>query len=129
MIWLLMLALPFQGYAAASMFACTTGNAAVATDSMTPMSAAPDQAVHADHHASHDSVSQSAADTPSASATSPDVDHGCTLCSLCSACHGMAIVDTSLLHLEPHLPQADLIEPHATPLAAHGHRLEKPPRA
>lgn len=122
-----MLALPFQGYAAVSMLTCMTDDTVVAADSMTPMSAAPDQTAHADHDGLHGSISKGAADTPSAA--SPDVDHGCSLCNLCSACHGIAIVDATLPSVESNLPQADLIEPRATPLAAHGRPLERPPRA
>jgi hypothetical protein len=126
-IWLLMLALPFQGYAAASMLACVTENAVVAADSMTSMSAAPDQALDADHDGAHGSVAKSAADTPGTA--SPDVDHGCSLCNLCSACHGIAFIDAPSFATGSPLPQADLIEPEAAPAAVPARPLEKPPRA
>jgi hypothetical protein len=75
----------------------------------------------------HDAVASGVASTSSADPS--DADHGCSLCKLCSTCHGIAIIDTAMFTAASVLPQFDLIEPDAAPLAASTRPLEKPPRA
>jgi hypothetical protein len=125
-IWLLTLALPFQGYAAASMLACMVeATPVVEADSLTPMSAAPRHAGEAGKQAA---VASEAADAPSGDHSSTGCSC-CKLCKLCAACHGVAVITTALLPAVSVLPQADLIEPDVASVTAPSRPLERPPRA
>lgn len=92
-IWLVMLALPLQGLAAASMQNCTgTSGTVNASSAHHGDSAHLDSAHHGDsgmhvHHAAE--VAAQAADPAEASSDASGSAHKCTLCALCG--HGVAL--------------------------------------
>jgi len=126
LVWLLMAAIPLQGWAAATMVFC---------------GGAPQQAP-AVHHRGHEGGHQFTADHAVqhvAPDTAPHGDgnhpngpqaegvHSCAICAVC--CHGVALTDTRLPAGASAAPQADLAEPlvaiHSRPSTV----LERPPRA
>nr|WP_214694202.1 hypothetical protein [Variovorax paradoxus] len=129
LLWLMMLAVPFQGYAAAAMAFCAPGpaqtSAGVAHDHSQHDHAAPQGAGHhhvdvsgddgEDHH-----VAQSAQDDPS------DTFHKCGNCAACHSVGMMPTLGTSLLH---GLPQADLAEPFLAMATVSPRVPHRPPRA
>jgi hypothetical protein len=102
MVWLMMLALPLQGLAAATMQNCTGASGAVNASQAAPVDhsghgshAGHDghhdgQGVHAAaHHGESGLHADDAAAKATASADSSDAAHKCTLCALCG--HGVAL--------------------------------------
>ncbi|WP_232080826.1 hypothetical protein [Variovorax sp. SRS16] len=140
LLWLVMIAVPFQGYAAAAMVFCETG----AVPEALLVGASHDHAKHdhgvADHatanHAKADSGSSVHSD-PAARAEHvdhvdvgdlPDSSHACGTCGTCSACHAVALT-TTLSAIESYsLPQADLAEPSGVMATVSPSVLDKPPR-
>ena len=126
LLWFVLFAVPFQGYAAATMALCVEDQAhTVAIESVqstTSPGAAHDHVQHQHAGASvddaHDSQSQASAD--------PDDVHKC---ATCGACHAVALL-SSLKALESVvLPPAELAEPfNAVAFLVPG-VLDKPPRA
>ncbi len=93
LVWALMLAVPMQGFAAASMLWCGASQqlAAGAVDARVGPYAAPDAAAH--EHAAHmhsDASADPAADLAGAPA---EPSHSCSVCAACT--HGVAIVETT----------------------------------
>jgi hypothetical protein len=135
LLWLMMLAVPFQGYAASAMMFCATPTGA-AQASVVPHEHAGHQqhakaghshdGVSADPHAGHHTGhhADSVADTQH--------DEGGSLaqkCGTCASCHSVGLMPTLCVAAVHGLPQADLTEPpHA--MATVSHRVpDKPPRA
>ncbi|KQP22713.1 hypothetical protein [Pseudorhodoferax sp. Leaf267] len=119
LLWALMLAVPFQGYAAASMLGCAPGSSPVAA-SMDAL--ADDHAAHG-HHAA-----QAPADAAVHDHGAVHADTGHT-CGTCGICHAVALVGPPAWGAAQPLPPADLGEP-ARPVATHVLRvLDRPPRA
>jgi cytochrome c553 len=129
LLWLMMLAVPFQGYAAAAMALCTPEPTQLSTG------VAHDHSQH--NHASvqgaeHQHVNVSGDDSAdrhdalSAHADQSDAFHKCGSCAACHSVGMMPTLGTPLLH---GLPQAELAEPlHA--MATVSPRVpHKPPRA
>ena len=122
LLWLFMLALPLQGYAAAAMVYCALPGPATAA-------AAPDHADSHDHanhdhgtamqHARHDGAD------PGASGD-PDEFHKC---STCAACHASAMVGALPQLPLDERPRADLAEPFDPPANPSLRVPDKPPRA
>ncbi len=122
--WLLIAAVPMQGFASASMLLCGTGaqhqHSAQASDTH-------------DHAAMHshsgddveDHIHTHAADP--APGASPDADHTCSICAAC--CNGVALVGLNHMAAVAPAPQAELAEPfvrvHTLPTPV----PDKPPRA
>lgn len=130
LLWLLMLALPLQGMAAAAMVACGLPQP-LATGAA--HQARPAHAEGHDHAAMH--AHEAAADGHPAHATDQHpgehakADDGIHTCSVCSACHAAAL-------LNMHLPEQAHALPQASPsmgfvaMASQAPRLpDKPPRA
>jgi hypothetical protein len=121
LLWALILAIPFQGYAAASMAFCETAQsdttAAVQVDSH-----------HHPHAAASDSSPLQGMDDEDAAHR--DGDSGSAhKCGTCEACHAVALMpDTPVVRIQ-HLPAADLAEPHVLPTTLFPPLLERPPRA
>lgn len=125
-LWIMMVAVPFQGYAAVAMALCgpasAGGAAAVAAEpaeahdpARHPHGDAPAEAGQGAHHCADKG--------PGAD---PDTVHKC---STCGACHGSAVIGSLQLAVFHDLPAADLAEP-AIALATRVPRvLDKPPRA
>lgn len=100
--WILLVALPLQGYAAAAMLYCGTGgsHAAMAVEhgehapdheaASTARSHTHDQHAQVAHHG-HPGDDTGRADR-AAGGTLPDLDHQCSVCAACS--HSVALADT-----------------------------------
>jgi len=105
-VWLLMLAVPVQGYAGIAMLACGPGHEAAAT--------ASPHGVDASAHAHHDTVERAHHDRSDA----PDVaqmDHAAKLtCSACASCCAAPALPT--VHVPVNLP-ATVDRPAATVVA------------
>jgi cytochrome c553 len=129
LLWLMMLAVPFQGYAAAAMAFCA------------PASAHSSSGVVHDHGDAHDHGTQGAAhhhagassddsahhhDAPGAQDEPSDAAHKCGNCAACHAVGMMPTLDTPILH---GLPQADLAEPLRAMATVSPRVPHKPPRA
>jgi hypothetical protein len=127
LLWLMMLAVPFQGYAAASMALCAqqqTGASVAVVDSHAVHQAPAAAVEHAAHH--HDAMAQADSDGASASHAHGD---GVAKCSSCVACHAVALTDVTQAALPHALPQADLAEPASAIAKLASDVLDKPPRA
>lgn len=125
LLWALMLAVPFQGYAAASMLQCAPGPSRPAAAKVPLAHAAPDHHAHAQH----------AAASADAGATHGAHDHASAdgkaahSCGTCGICHAVALIGMPQLLASGDLPPADLAEP-AHAIATRAPRvLDKPPRA
>ena len=120
--WILMAALPMQGFAAASMLFCGMG----AQHQHTAEASAPHD--HAAMHGHTTSVEQGhaqAADlTPGAST---DTGHKCSICAAC--CNGVAIVGVNYVVAMAPAPQVELAEPFVLIHALPSPVPDKPPRA
>ncbi len=127
-LWLVVLAVPLQAFAAAAMAFCEPAPAAA-----TAASSAGDHRAHGHSHAAH------AADTAASvahhhgdptgddSASHPsDAMHKC---GSCGACHGTALTCTLELAVFQGLPRADLAEPPSAVTTVAPRLLDRPPRA
>jgi len=132
-LWIMMFAVPFQGYAAAAMVFCGPGHAGAMAEISAELSGGLDHAQHphadggGDHHhesaqASKQPTKDSIAKTASAE---PDAMHKC---GTCGACHATALTSTLELAVFNDLPRADLAEPAITVAALAPRVLDKPPR-
>mgnify|MGYP003582834004 CR=1 FL=1 len=133
-LWIMMFAVPFQGYAAAGMVFCGPGHVGAMSSVSAERSVTHDAAQHphADGHPDHHheaaqpakpSAKDSVAKTASAE---PDAMHKC---GTCGACHATALTSTVELVVFNHLPSADLVEPAITVATLAPRVLDKPPRA
>ncbi|MBT2326009.1 hypothetical protein J7E62_27145 [Variovorax paradoxus] len=125
LLWLMMLALPFQGYAAAAMAFCAAEPATESAVGMPHDHAEHDHASPAQGAAHHHADADVDADHPAAQ----DPSKSSHKCGTCAACHSVGLMPTLDLPRVHGLPQADLAEPlHAmtnvSPRIPH-----KPPRA
>lgn len=121
-LWIVMFAVPFQGYAAAAMVFCGPGHAG-STAAVAVKVPGHAQHPHADGHGDPSYEGAQEAKPP---AKADDAMHKC---SICSACHATALTTTLAWALFHDLPQADLAEP-VIPMATLPPRvLDKPPRA
>jgi hypothetical protein len=118
--WLVMAALPVQGFAAASMLFC----AAATGDSKVEWT----QAVPSSHHArdGHSHATDPAAKDVQGSGSSVDAAHECALCASC--CHSVAITEFPMVAVTaaPRAEPADVsvsMPSRASPVP------DKPPRA
>jgi hypothetical protein len=132
--WLLLLAIPLQGLAAASMMYC--GPAPQAAQAHQLQSAHEHEHGHghdadatsasAYYHAKHDQVASDAGQHPAGTSSAADGDHKC---SLCAACQVVGISDsphTSAFSAAPQIPWVESFIPvHSRPTAV----PDKPPRA
>ncbi|MGJ7498556.1 hypothetical protein ACSFA8_26350 [Variovorax sp. RT4R15] len=135
-LWIMMFAVPFQGYAAAAMVFCEPGHAGAAAEMSAKLSGGHDrvQHQHADghadhHHASAQDAKQPAKDSAGKTASAePDAMHKCGTCGTCGACHATALTSTLELAVFHNLPCADLAEPAFTVATLAPRVLDKPPR-
>ena len=129
--WLMMAAVPLQGFAAASMLFCSAAIHEGGTSQAQPMAAGHHgHAGHAVHrHADETAVNapETAASTSQAFGALPDVAHACSVCASC--CHNVAITEfPSVVALAP-LPRADVAQPLLLPYSRPSPIPYKPPRA
>ena len=116
--WLVLAALPLQGFAAASMLFCGAGLETKV------QSSAPSQHDHGAHsHAEALKVEKSTG----AGAQLPDASHTCGVCASC--CHSAAITQTPRVLEMASLPQTAAAEPFVRMHARPSPVPDKPPRA
>lgn len=141
---LVMLAIPLQGLAAASMLFCSGGMGHHAKQ-VAPVAGHANKGAQADatghdhsKHAhagviqSHTSLDKGldkaqSADSQVSAKTSPSAAHTCNVCSAC--CHSAAISESTATLAVTLAPQADLNEPSALVVSRPAVVPDKPPRA
>ncbi|WP_235505050.1 hypothetical protein [Variovorax sp. Root318D1] len=126
-LWIVMFAVPFQGYAAAAMAFCDPGHGGAHTAAHADATASAGHQ-HGDGHADHHQEAKQTADDSAGKSASaePDAMHKC---GTCGACHGTALISTLELAVFQGLPRADLTEPASTVATVPPRLLDKPPRA
>ena len=136
LLCLMLLALPLQGFAAASMLYCGMGVGHAVKAEQMDMSSSPHQIQRADvigtlglahDHAKHDKTAQAAKPSPDGQKQLPDAAHKCGVCAAC--CSVIAIADFPQTVAVQSSPQADLAEPVVLIDAVPSRLPEKPPRA
>ena len=120
LLWALILAVPFQGYAAASMAFCEFEHSEAAT------------VTQADPHRHSNTVMPHTARfsvlDDDAAAHHDDDSGSAHKCGTCAACHAVALIlDTSIVRSQ-YLPAADLAEPRTLSTTLFPPLLERPPR-
>jgi hypothetical protein len=122
LFWLLVLAVPLQGFAATSKLLCGSAGALQAGAGHVQAQGEDGHHVHADVQ----TPAQFAVAADAASALPDSTAHQCGLCAAC--CHAVASGYEYQLVFAAPAPQADLPEPGAR-ITTRGLRLpEKPPR-
>lgn len=125
LLWLMMLAVPFQGHAVAAMAFCSPAPAHASLsddhDHSRHDHATPDAEPHHSNVSSDDS-----ADRHDASSAHDEASHKCGNCAACHAVGMMPTLDTPIFH---GLPQADLAEPPGAMATVSPGVPHKPPRA
>ena len=104
-VWLVLLAVPFQGFASAAMLACGAGHATPAQAAMPHVGHAMTHGMAGHDMSGHDMAAHDHASMAHAASSQPDTfDHGgAHLCSACSACSiGAAIAPALLPALAVH---------------------------
>ena len=126
LLWLVLFAVPFQGYAAATMAFCVSD---------LPQSVATESAqVGPSHGTAHDHVQHqhSAVNVDNAhdhqDHVSSDND-GVHKCGMCGACHAVALLSSPKAIEVVVLPPAELTEPFSAVAILAPGVLDKPPRA
>jgi len=124
LLWVVMFAVPLQGYAAATMAFCALPQ---------PTVAAADATEHSHDHSKHhhgEAKKQSENEiVAKASTAEPDSLHKCGTCGTCGACHATALLSTPLPVVFSHLPQDRLAESFDAIATLPLHVPDKPPRA
>jgi cytochrome c553 len=129
LLWLLMLAVPFQGYAAAAMTFCAPEPAAHASSGAVHDHSGHDHGTQGVEHHHANASSDDSVDHHDASSAHDDSSDAAHKCGNCAACHSVGMtptLDTPLLH---GLPQADLAEPLRAMATVSPSVPHKPPRA
>jgi len=129
--WLLMAALPLQGFAATSMLSCGIGTLqaqAIGASQTSSHSHQVQETMHHEHssddHASSGSHGKATTDMKQGV---PDSGHKCSICTAC--CNSVAIVELDLVITASPAPQTKLAEPFVLILARATPVPDKPPRA
>ena len=125
LLWLMMLAVPFQGFAAAAMAVCTPGSAMSMDIALAPAASQHDHG-DASAAAGHPADAHVDAHQHGAHGDQGDADHKC---GNCAPCHAVGLTPAIAEIPNIGLPQADLVEP-LYALALVSPRVpHKPPRA
>ncbi|MDM0022008.1 hypothetical protein [Variovorax saccharolyticus] len=129
-LWIMMIAVPFQGYAAVAMAFCGPGHAAAMTGVPAASADPHGHAGHAqgDAHAAHHHEAKSPAKVEHAKTAGIDHDSQ-HKCGTCGACHGTALVSELHLAVFHALPPAELAEPFFAMATLAPRVLDKPPRS
>ncbi|MEJ8850217.1 DUF2946 family protein [Variovorax rhizosphaerae] len=122
LVWAVMLAVPFQGFAAASMLYCAT------TETPLSESLAAATAASHDHH-DHSSAAPEAGPGHGHHDHDASDDGSSHKCGTCGACHSVALTSTLPAIPPDALPPADLAEPIIAVAELPPRVLDKPPRA
>jgi len=130
LLCLMMLALPLQGFAAASMFYCGMGAGYDVKTTHVETGASRHQMVEAmgmqHDHEKHTSA-EGARQSPDSQKQLPDSSHKCGVCATC--CSVIAITDFVTTVEVQSSPKADLVEPFVLIHSVPSRFPEKPPRA
>ena len=128
LLWFMMLAVPFQGYAAAVMAFCAPEAAQPA------IVAAHDHSLHdraspaGGHHHRMKASSDDGADHHDAPSTQDDEVAASHKCGNCAACHSVGMTPTVVVSLLYGLPQAHMAEPFRAMATVSPRVPHKPPR-
>ncbi|MGR4867840.1 hypothetical protein ACIPRI_03105 [Variovorax sp. LARHSF232] len=125
LLWVLMLAVPFQGYAAATMVLCALPAQQAGVRNDAGPAAAHDHA----KHMQHGEMAQQDDAHDSADHDQVAVDATQHKCSTCGSCHAAALISAPLPDAFHPLPQARLAEPIDARASLAPRALFKPPRA
>ncbi|MDM0035556.1 hypothetical protein QTI33_25715 [Variovorax sp. J22P271] len=126
-LWIVMLAVPFQGYAAVAMVFCGPVSSGAMAAVATQAAGAHDHAAH--HHGDGHDDAQHAAHGSTDKGSSGAQPDGMHKCGTCGACHACALIGSLPLAVFHDLPAAGLAEPAIAWTAVVPHVLDKPPRA
>ena len=127
LLWALMVAVPFQGYAAATMAFCAPGQGGVSFVVQPAQAHATGHPYQRGHRSKPASMKASGArSAEEADSSDADAAHKCGNCSTCQA---IALGTVSLIFVPLHLPKADLAEPLGSVSATVPQVPDKPPRA
>ncbi len=130
LLCLMMLALPLQGFAAASMLFCGSGaDHDVKVEQMEVASGHHQMAgsMDAQHdHSKHNKMTQAGTQSPDDHKQLPGASHKCSVCAAC--CSVMAISELPRTVKFQSLPKADLAEPFVLIHAVPSRLPDKPPR-
>lgn len=131
LLCLMMLALPLQGFAAASMLYCGMGAGHDAKAAQMEMRSShhsmADVMVMPHDHEKQDATAQIAKQSPDSQKQLPNSSHKCGVCAAC--CSVIAIADFPQTAEARSSPKADLAEPFVLIHAVPSRLPEKPPRA
>ena len=131
LLCLMMLALPLQGFAAASMLYCGMGAGHDAKAGQMEMGSSHHQMADVmgmQHgHEKQDTTAQFAKQSPNDQKQLPDSSHKCGVCATC--CSVIAISNFPQTFEVQSSPKADLVEPFVLIYAVPSRIPEKPPRA
>ncbi|MES2280116.1 MAG: hypothetical protein V4542_01755 [Pseudomonadota bacterium] len=131
LLCLMMLALPLQGFAAASMLYCGMGAGNDAKAAQMEMGSShqhmADAMVMPHDHEKQDTTAQVAKQSPDSQKQLPDSSHKCGVCATC--CSVIAITDFVATVEVQSSPKADLVEPFVLIHSVPSRFPEKPPRA
>ncbi len=101
-LWLVLLAVPFQGFASAAMLGCGVGNMG---HTMPAPSAPADAGAEHAHHGMHGGAHHAMSAPDAGDSQHSPQHHGNAKCGACSACSiGAAIVPAPVLALPVHAP-------------------------
>ena len=131
LLCLMMLALPLQGFAAASMLYCGMGAGHDANAAQMEMGSSHHQMADAKvmphQHEKQDATAQVSKLSPDSQKQLPNSSHKCGVCAAC--CSVIAIADFPHTVEVQSSPKADLAEPFVLIHAVSSDLPEKPPRA
>jgi hypothetical protein len=131
LLCLMMLALPLQGFAAASMLYCGMGTGHDAKAVQMEMGSSHHQMADAmvmpHKHDKQNTTAQAAKQSPGDQKQLPDSSHKCGVCATC--CSVIAITDFPQTVEVQSSPKADLVEPFVLIDTVPSRLPEKPPRA
>lgn len=136
LLWIVMLAVPFQGYAAAAMVFCKDGSQSQASS----LTDAHDHAFHDHAEAAHANANQPVGREADELQGEDEEDltgivglldpsHACGTCGTCGACHAVALVTVFSTIEGSSLPHGYRVEPSAARATVSSSVLDKPPRA
>ena len=126
LLWAVMLAIPFQGYAATTMAFCASSSSKMSQTQVLQVARGAQEAAAVHDHGQTNPMLSAHEHDSHAHAADDDAGHKC---GTCGACHSSAM--TSVLHPPAlfTLPQADLQEPVDVARNVEPRLLDKPPRA
>ena len=125
LLWAVMLAVPLQGYAAASMQFCAAGEASAVAVAMS-QPAAPHDHAHDSQHGVSTSDLESTPHHHDHASGGGDSTHKC---GTCGACHSVALIGTAPVLMAAALPPAALAEQFYAVASLTPRVLDKPPRS